>query len=187
MLEGMKWARTKAVLTCFLSSAALCPMNPAWSQTRQFQFEQFSVNVYQGRIHIPKWLHKENDGEWSYSNWKPALPPSVTFAGEYDLAGISCGTECRYYELTNLRTGADVPGISMFDGGEELPVTGDGHPYLTILYYKPESRLLIAEYHLDFRDPDRSNACRQRYFVLENGKLRPVSKTFQFCTEGDEQ
>jgi hypothetical protein len=75
----------------------------------------------------------------------------------------------------------------MFDAPEHLPVTKDGHPYLTMLYYRPDSRLLIAEYHLDFDDPDKTETCRQRYFVLENGKLRPISKTFPFCTEERER
>jgi hypothetical protein len=74
----------------------------------------------------------------------------------------------------------------MFDCTEERPVTKDGHPYLTVLFYKPDSRLLIAEYHLDFEDPDKKETCRQRYFVLEDGKIKPISKTFPFCTEEHE-
>ncbi len=75
----------------------------------------------------------------------------------------------------------------MFDGGDPLPKTKDGHPYLTVLFYKPDSRLLIAEYHLDFDNPDKPETCRQRYFVLEDGKLQPISKTFPFCTEEPKQ
>lgn len=170
------------VLGVVLSAGPAC-----WSQKRQFQFEQFPVKVYKGHIHIPKWLHKEKDGEWTYFTEKPAFPPHVSFAGEYDLDAVSCGTGCRFYELTNLRTGVEIPAIAMFDGAEPLPKTKDGHPFLTVLFYKPDSRLLIAEYHLDFEDPNRPETCRQRYFVLENGKLRSISKTFMFCTEGDEQ
>jgi hypothetical protein len=166
--------------------AGLCAGTPSWCQTRQFQFEQYPVEVYKGRIHTPKWLHKNEDGEWENELEKPAQPPQVNFAGEYDLDALSCGTGCRYYELTNLRTGVDLREISMFDGGEPLPKTKDGHPFLTVLFYKPASRLLIAEYHLDFNSPDKAETCRQRYFVLEDGKLRSISKTFMFCTEENE-
>jgi hypothetical protein len=52
-----------------------------------------------------------------------------------------------------------------------------------MIYYRPDSQLLIAEYHLDFDDPKKQETCRQRYYVLENRKLKPISKTFSFCTE----
>jgi hypothetical protein len=110
----MKSVGCKSAIILLLFSAALCATNPVLSQTRQFQFEQFPAKMYRGPIHVPKWLHKEKDGEWTYSGWKAAAPPIVSFAGEYDLAAISCGTECRYYELTDLRTGVDVRSISLF-------------------------------------------------------------------------
>lgn len=74
----------------------------------------------------------------------------------------------------------------MFATGDPMPKTSDGHPYLTILYYKPDSRLLIAEYHLDFDDPNKQETCRKRYFVFEYGKIKPISKAISFCTEDDE-
>ena len=172
---------------CFrISLVATLALNAAWGQTRQFQFEAFPAEVYHGRIHVPKWLHKLKDGEWVYISGTAASRPEVTFAGEYDLEGRTCGTQCRYYGMTDLRTGVDVPAIGMFDGAEPLPTTRDGQSYLTIHYFKPDSRLLIAEYLLNFREPDKPQSCRQRYFVLEDGKLKPISKTFMFCTEKDE-
>lgn len=186
MLIEMKRLPTRMLRLVLALGSAFCATSPALSQTRQFQFEQFPTEVYKGPIRIPKWLHKDRDGGWTGPSWKAAMAPTVTFAGEYDLDGVSCGAECRFYQLTDLRTGAEVRAISMFDAGEELPVTRDGHPYLTILFYKPDSRMLIAEYHLDFREHDKPQTCRQRYFVLEDGKLRPISKTFPFCTERDE-
>jgi hypothetical protein len=183
----MRWPFRKTIQFLLIIGVFSCANPPAWSKARQFQFEQFPVKVYKGPIHIPKWLHKETDGEWVYETGKTASPPEVTFAGEYELDGLSCGTGCRYYELANLRTGIENPEIGMFDGGDPLPKTKDGHPYLTVLYYKSNSRLLIAEYHLDFDVPDKTETCRQRYFVFENGKIRPISKTFMFCTEEREQ
>ena len=160
---------------------------PAWSQTRQFQFEQFPAKVYQGPIKIPVGLHKDEEGAWRDEDGRTVAPPEVGFAGEYYLPVQSCGTGCRYHLLMNLRTGAGISEIAMFDSGDPLPKTRDGHPYLTVLYYRPDSRLLIAEYRLDFEISDKTETCRQRYYVLENGKLRPISKTFPFCTEEHEQ
>jgi hypothetical protein len=156
----------------------------ALAQARQFQFEQFPVKVYQGPIKIPDGLHKDEDGQWRNDDGKPAAASEVGFAGEYYLPAHSCGTGCRYFDLVSLRTGVSVPAISMFNAGEPLPVTKDGRPYLTMLYYRPDSCMLIAEYHLDFDDPNKTETCRQRYFVLEGDKLRPISRTFPFCTEG---
>jgi hypothetical protein len=185
MLVRMRCLPYKTVQV-FLVGAVLCSISSAWSQARQFQFEKFPAKVYQGPIRLPAGLHLDKEGAWRDALEKWVAPPEVSFAGEYYLAGHSCGAGCRYYQLENLRTGTDLPAISIFNGAEPLPVTKDGHPYLTMLYARPDSRLLIAEYHLDFDDPEKTETCRQRYFVLEDGKLRPISKTFPFCTEGHE-
>lgn len=158
----------------------------SWSQKRQFQFEQFPVAVYQGSIRIPTGLHKGEKGAWRDALEKSVDEPEVTFAGEYYLAGHSCGTFCRYYQLFDLRTGKDIQGVDQFTAAEDPPKTPDGHPYLTTLYYKPDSRLLVAEYYLDFEDPNKQETCREQYFVLKGGKLKPISKTFSFCTEDSE-
>ena len=55
-----------------------------------------------------------------------------------------------------------------------------------MLYYKPDSRLLITEYLLDFDDPVKPETCRQQYFVLDSGKFAGALKTLPFCTEDDE-
>ncbi|MDR3722893.1 MAG: hypothetical protein P4K83_00200 [Terracidiphilus sp.] len=173
-----------AVLVC----ASLVAQQGGGAREKRFRFEQYPTKTYQGLLATPGWLHRESDGEWTDEAGKPAFPPEVTFAGEYLLDARSCGTECRYYKLTNLRTGKDVKQISRFDAGEDLPVTDDGHPYMTILYYKPGSRMLIAQYLLDFRDHHKQQGCRQQYFVLENAQIKPISKAQQFCTrEGQER
>jgi hypothetical protein len=166
-----------------LLAFVLAGARAAKSQPRQYQFEQFPVQVFKGRIQTPKGVHKESTGEWRDENGKMINDLAVNFAGEYWLIAHSCGTGCRGYSLLNLRTGADVHAIRMFDSGEPRPVTSDGHPYLTVLYTRRDSRLLIAEYHLDFGDPNRQETCRQRYYLLEGHHLRPLSKTFPFCTE----
>lgn len=112
----------------------------------------------------------------------------VNFAGEYYLVAHSCGTGCRYYTLSNLRTGGEVDEVSMFDAGEPAPHTRDGHTYVPILFFKPDSKLLIAQYALDVDKPTQTNRCRQRYFVFKNGTFKAISKTFPSCTrEGNEQ
>ncbi len=150
---------------------------------RKFQFEQYSTPIYKGPIRIPPGLHKDDEGTWRDALNKWVAPPEVTYAGKYYLAAHSCGTFCRFYELFDLRTGKNIRQVAQFTTAEDPPKSPDGHPYLTILYFKPDSRLLIAEYHLDFEGRDKRESCRQQYFLLKGDKLRPLSKTLLFCTE----
>jgi hypothetical protein len=183
MLESMKSPVGTGIPILLFFCAVLFLPCASWSQKRQFQFEQFPAVVYQGPVHIPTGLHKDEKGAWRDALEKWVDEPEVTFAGEYYLAGHSCGTFCRDYQLFDLRTGKDIQGVDRFTCAEEPPKSPDGHPYLTILYSKPGSRLLIAEYHLDFDNPNKQETCRQQYFVLKSGKLQAISKTFSFCTE----
>jgi hypothetical protein len=192
MLVRMRVSGGKLCVLVVLLCAGLPARNGGGAQERKFRFEQYPAKVYRGALATPGWLHGASDGTRTDGMWtdelgKPASAPAVTFAGEYLLDARSCGTECRYYKLTNLRTGKDVEQISRFDAGEDLPVTGDGHPYLTSLYYKPGSRMLIAQYLLDFRDSHKRHSCRQQYFVLEDGQIKPLSEVQRLCTwQGEE-
>ncbi len=170
-----------------LAIALVLPsVSRAQAPVRQFQFEQYPANVYHGTLRTPTGLKQDKDGIWYDEGGRLIIAPKITFAGQYYLSAHTCGTGCRYYQLSNLRTGVDISAVSMFNANEPFPKTRDGHPYLTVLHYKSDSRLLIAEYHLDFDDPDKHETCRQRYFVLEDGTLKSISKTFSFCTEGQE-
>jgi len=169
--------------TGILFVAAVCHGPCSLGQTRQFKFEQFPVQVYSGEFHVPEGLHKNAMGDVVDEYGRRFAPLAVGFAGNYYLPVISCGTGCRGYLLADLRTGSNISQIDMFNSGEPAPRTKEGQPYITMLYYRPDSRLLIAEYHLNWDDPKWREACRQRYYVLENGKLRAISKTFPFCTE----
>jgi hypothetical protein len=113
-------AKTGIPILPFFCAVFFLPFT-SWSQKRQFQFEQFPAAIYKGPLHIPDSLHKDAAGDWQDENdkWFPAV--EVGFAGEYYLPILSCGTGCRYHELFDLRTGAEIPGISMFDTPEQPP------------------------------------------------------------------
>ena len=170
-----------AVFTAFLRLLAAQKDEPVP------QFKQFPVDVYHGHNKIPREFHKDTDGVWIDDSGKPAPAPRVNFAGEYFLAAHSCGTCCRYYTLSNLRTGGEISRVSMFDAGDPTPTTRDGHTYVPILFFKPDSRLLIVQYKYDLCSPVERSKCRQRDFVFEDGRFRPLSKSLQSCTrEGEE-
>jgi hypothetical protein len=186
MLERMQ-PRTFAAAALFALVGVLNAVQlRAPADKRQFEFEQYPAKIYDGPIHMPTGLHKDDQGDWRDALEKWVAPPEVTFAGEYYLAVHSCGAMCRYYQLFNVRTGKEISQIDQFASAEEPPKTTDGHPCWTDLYSRPNSRLLIAEYNLDLDDADKPQVCRQQYFVLENGKLRAISRIFSFCTEENE-
>jgi hypothetical protein len=174
------------VLACAVFLVYLNPLR-AQKDRRAFQFNQFPVDVYRGHIKMPREFHKDQDGLWVDESGKPATAPRVDFAGEYFLAAHSCGTCCRYYTLNNLRTGGEIGQINMFDAGDPTPTTKDGHTSVPILFFRPDSRLLMVQYQLDLCTPVEHNQCRQRYFVFEDGRIRSLSRTHSSCTrEGEE-
>jgi hypothetical protein len=145
-------------------------------------FRQFPAEVYRGPLKIPRSVHQDSDGAWRDELNKWVAEPEVNFAGEYYLAGHSCGTCCRYYSLHNLHTGDALESISMFDAGDPPPETRDGHTYVPILFFRPDSRLLIVQYELDACTPKETGQCRQRYFIFANGRFRAISQALPFCT-----
>jgi len=184
-------AMTSKSIQCGLLNLAmlLCLAGPcvAQEEAHAIQFGQFPVKIYEGPVRTPKDLHKDSDGVWHDALNKLVEPPGVNFAGEYYLAAHSCGTGCRYYQLTNLRTGSEIGQVSMFDTGDPPPRTRDGHTYGSILFFKPDSKLLIVQYEIDPLTTKEKSQCRQRYFVLDGGRVRAISKAFTSCTrEGGE-
>jgi hypothetical protein len=175
------------VLACAILVVCLTPLT-AQKDSQVFQFSQFPIDVYLGHLKIPREFHKDRDGSWVDESGKGFFAPRVNFAGEYYLTAHSCGTCCRYYTLSNLRTGAEIDQIRMFDAGDPTPTTKDGRTFVPILFFKPDSRLLIVQYELDLCTvPVKQRRCRQRYFILKDGRFEAISKTFQFCTQdGDE-
>jgi hypothetical protein len=156
-------------------------------QPTTISFERFPSKVYEGPVKTPKGLHEDSDGTWRDELDKWVSEPTVNFAGEYYLTAHSCGTCCRYYSLNSLRTGRVFTSVSMFDAGDTPPRTKDGHTYVPILFFKPNSRLLIVQYDLDPCSRAESNQCRQRYFVFEHGHFEAISKTYASCTHEDEE
>jgi hypothetical protein len=145
------------------------------------RFEDYKISLFKGKIHTPKWIKKISDGEWRDDLGKLVESPEVNFAGKYYVAAHSCGTGCRYYTMTDLSSGRELELLDNFASTEPLPKTSDGRQYLTILYYRYNSRLLIAQYLVDF-DSEKEK-CRERAFLFEGGKLKPITKIKYKCSK----
>jgi len=162
------------ILLTFFCVAASLPVRKAP------RFEDYAVQVYSGRIHRPKWISHEGSGEWRDKLDKLVGSPEVNFAGKYFVAAHSCGTECRYYTMTDLSTGRELAILSDFNAAEPAPKTREGYTYIPILVTRPNSRLLVAQYDID---SPSSHECRERAFVLDGEKIRPITGTRRSCTQ----
>ena len=79
----------------------------ASSAFSQPTFENYPVQKYGGQTRLPKWIYrdKEYPDMWRDKSGKATQDPEINFAGRYFLASHSCGTQCKYYTLTDLLTG----------------------------------------------------------------------------------
>jgi len=156
---------------CVLSVAA---------QDKLPRFEDYAVSLYQGKLHVPKWIRHVGSSEWRDEAGKLVEPPDVNFAGKYYVGRHSCGTGCRYYTLTDLSSGRELDSLYLFATVEPPPKTTDGHEYLTVLYYRADSKVIVAQYLID--PLQRPEQCRERRFIFERGKVKPITKTRRSCT-----
>ncbi len=145
------------------------------------RFEDYEVSLYRGNTHLPKWIRRGSEDEWRDDLGKLVDSPEVNFAGKYFVAAHSCGTGCRYYTLTDLSSGRELKALDDFTTAEPPPKTSDGYEYLTILYYRHNSKMLVAQYLVDLKQGREQ--CRERAFLFENGKLKPITKTRRKCRE----
>jgi hypothetical protein len=80
----------------------------------------------------------------------------ANFAGEFTVVEWGCGTQCQTYGILNTRTGRVV-------GWREVNYCG--------AQFRIDSRLLVFNPH-----PDQHSVlqCDPEYFVMENGRLKPL-------------
>ncbi len=142
------------------------------------RFEDFPTVRHTGPWVPPKGMRRGAGDEWRDENGKLVDPPSMNFAGKFHVSRNSCGTGCRYFTLTDLSTGRDLALLAPFATGESPPKTQEGYTYITELITRPNSHMIIAQYLVDTPTGDE---CRERMFVMQGEKLRPVSNTRIGC------
>lgn len=149
------------------------------------KFSDYIVRVYGGKFNIPSYYVKVAD-VWRDDNGRVVAAPSINFAGKYYVGLHSCGAGCRYYTLSDLMAGKDSRALDMFSSDGGVPSkTSDGRAYITELVTKPDSKLMIARYHVE-SVANQAEECRERFFTLdETGeKVTPVSRTIRSCRDG---
>ena len=180
MKEKSQLARPVAVRSCIIFLIILTSFAPLLADTLP-QFEAYPAPPYRGVIHRPEWIRRGGSGEWRDDLGKLVDDPEVNFAGRYFICVHSCGTGCRYYTLTDLSSGRDLDLLEMFATAEPTPKTRDGRDYLTELFSHPDSRMLVAQYHIGLYQGE--GECRERVFLFDGGKLKPITGTRRGCRE----
>lgn len=130
-------------------------------------FNKFLVNIYHGKIIPPKGYVQKND-IWFDDLGKAVNPPTINFAGRYNLGLHSCGYGCRYYTLTNLADGKDFSDI--LENFVSSPENDKKNNYFIELFSQPDSNLLLARY---YKTPE-SEIFQDCYFIFDNNKIRKI-------------
>jgi hypothetical protein len=141
-------------------------------------FDDFFVDVFDGVTMLPDEYKEESNGVWRDSFGKRIDPPHVNFAGKYFLSLHSCGAGCRYYTLTNLVDGKMNRSIEMFESGDPPPLTREGYPYMTTLFYRKNSAMLVAQYQI--QTPEEL-ICRERIFMFDEEQIKAITGTRYYC------
>jgi hypothetical protein len=144
------------------------------------KFEDFPATKHPGPWVLPKGVRRVSANEWRNENGKLIEPVKVNFAGKYAIILNSCGTGCRYYTLTDLSTGRGLNTLSVFAAAEPPPTTKEGFTYITDLVGQAGSNMLVAQYQVETRTA--GTECRERVFVFENEKLKPLTNTKKGCS-----
>jgi hypothetical protein len=171
--------RYAEVVAAILWLSSFAMVTPSAAQ-RLARFEDYPVPVYDGVIHRPKWIRHVDGDEWRDKLGKLVDPPEVNFAGKYFIAVHGCGSGCRYYTMTDLSSGRGLDLLKTFDATETPPKTHDGYPYVTDLISRANSKLLVAQYHVELRS---GQECRERAFVMDGEKITAITNARQACIQ----
>jgi hypothetical protein len=145
-------------------------------------FSAYPAEIYRGELKVPDYYQKTEDG-WRDDMGKLVAPLKVNFAGKYYIGLHSCGAGCRYYTLSDLTNGSDSNALDMFSNANGRPQkTSDGREYISSLVSHPDSKMLVAQYHIA-QNATHPEECRERIFVLsDDGKnIAPITETIKFC------
>ena len=82
--------------------------------------------------------------------------------------------------MTDLSSGRELDLLKDFGAADPPPTTREIYPYITDLLTRANSRLLVAQFHVD---TPRGEECRERAFILEGEKITPITNTRRSCTK----
>jgi|GEM_PF-5610393 len=142
----LKLGRLAAALTLVAAATVQFPLG---AQAGSYSFEQFQVaSPYNGETRLPDFGGRDKQFRTYRTHIRNGLKEGPSFAGEYSVVQVGCGTGCSFAFIASNKTG------EVF----ELPRGGEEHLYMQ-LSFKPDSRLLIVQWG-DFE----AASCTIEYF-----------------------
>jgi hypothetical protein len=81
--------------------------------------------------------------------------------------------------MTDLSSGRELNLLKDFAAAEPPPETREGYTYVTDLLTRPNSKLLVAQYHVN---SPRGEECRERAFLFDGNSIAPLTNTRRTCT-----
>ena len=174
----------KIIFFTILIASSVFASTSAIGDVAEPEFSDYPVKLYSGTLKIPSY-YKESSNGWRDDMGKLVQPPIINFAGKYYLGLHSCGTACRYYTLSNLENGADSNALDIFSNDNvDSKKTSDGLIYVASLISHPNSKMLVAQYHIENSSVAKEE-CHERSFVLtdDGQKIYPITKKIKFCRE----
>ena len=176
------WPGAMQPLPCLLLCALMVLAGSSYAGQNEPAFQTYPATPDPSAYRAPTWAHKEEEeaGPWRDEFGKLVETPQVNFAGHYYLAVHSCGASCRYYSLTDLRTGRELPVPDQFQSTESKRTRINGRPYVAELIYRPDSRLLIVQLSLEYGRANEADCTEQAYEYLAE-EFMPIKAKRTAC------
>ena len=149
-------------LACIKFAMALVACSGSSAGAAQvYEFEKHKTSqLYSGRIHFPDFSGRDRQFAMYRTRIRHAVEKGVSFAGQYAVVTIGCGTDCAFGYIVDVSTGRVV----------ELPRGGE--EFMNLRYdYQVDSSLIIARWR-----SMESGRCYDEAFVWQNDRFEKTDK-----------
>jgi len=129
--------------------------------------------IFHGKPDKVEWPADWRNDEYFRDAIQDLIDGGVNFAGHYALREWSCGTDCHWLILLDMKTGSflrALPYGTLSVTYEDPPPYRD-HDWLQV---RPDSRLLIASGCFDIESIETSAECGTKYFELRGDRFSLV-------------
>jgi hypothetical protein len=146
------------------------PAMQAQSKLKAPRFRDYPVReIFKGKPAKIEWPPDYPQHEFFRLSIQDLIDGGVNFASHYAVREWSCGTDCRWLVILDMKTGrflkASPYGVLSLTEDQKNNGKNDW------LQIRPDSRLLIASGCFNVESPKKPVKCGTKYFVLEKAKF----------------
>jgi len=150
------------------------PAPQARKQAAIPRFQDYPVGpIFQGKPVKLDWPPDWRDDEYFRGAIQDLIDGGVNFAGHYTVRDWSCGTDCHWLVVLDMKTGTFPQGLpyGSLSVTYEEPSPYEDHDWLQ---FRPESRLLVASGCFDVKSLKGHVECGTKYFELRGTQFSLV-------------